>query len=139
MVKDFPLDHIGVAVLDLDQATARYSRLHPVEILGDEEVPSQEVRVRFLQLDEMKIELLEATSTDSPVARFISKRGEGLHHIAFRVKDIYQQMERLKSEGFELIQKSPIQGAFKKLIFFIHPKSMGGTLVEICQPTEDDG
>jgi len=101
----------------------------------DEDVPSQKVRIRFLEIDgRPKIELLEATDPLSPVAKFVEKRGEGIHHLAFRAEDIYHEYERLKKEGFVLIQAEPVAGANNKLVFFIHPKSMGGTLVEICQP-----
>ncbi len=133
-LKDFPLDHIGMAVKDLDEATVRYQRLGPVTILGSEKVPSQKVDVRFIKIGETKIELLQAIDPESPVSRFIDKRGEGIHHIAFGVKDIFLQIERLRNEGFQILQDEPIRGAMGKWVFFIHPKSMGGTLVEICQP-----
>ena len=133
-VKDFPLDHIGIAVRDLDQGTARFRKLADFTILAEEEVPSQQVIVRFLQHGEYKIELLQSTSSQSSIARFIEKRGEGIHHLAFRVKNIDQEMKRLREEGLQIIQDRPIPGAMNKWIFFIHPQSMGGTLVEICQP-----
>jgi methylmalonyl-CoA/ethylmalonyl-CoA epimerase len=136
-VKDFPLDHIGIAVNEIEAATSQYRRLADVRILAEDEVPSQMVKVRFIEVGHTKIELLEATSEDSPIARYIAKRGEGIHHIAFRVTDIYAQLARLKAEGFVLLQEKPILGALNKLIFFIHPKSMGGTLVEICQPSQE--
>ncbi|MCB0688674.1 MAG: methylmalonyl-CoA epimerase [Saprospiraceae bacterium] len=133
-VKDFPLDHVGIAVKDLDRATALYEALAPVKIIAEEQVVSQKVVVRFLQQGDHKIELLQATDDNSPVARFIAKRGEGIHHLAFRVKDILAEMNRLRAEHFELLQDKPILGALNKWVFFIHPKSTGGTLVEICQP-----
>jgi methylmalonyl-CoA/ethylmalonyl-CoA epimerase len=133
-VKDFPLDHIGIAVRDLDQATERFRKLTSITILAQEEVHSQQVIVRFLLHGEFKIELLQATNPQSTIARFIEKRGEGIHHLAFRVTDIGQEMRRLREEGLEIIQEKPILGAMNKWIFFIHPRSMGGTLVEICQP-----
>ena len=133
-VKDFPLDHIGIAVRDLDQATERLRKLAEFTILAQEEVPSQQVIVRFLQHSGHKIELLQSTDPASTIARFIAKRGEGIHHLAFRVKDIHREMLRLREEGLEIIQDKPILGAMQKWIFFIHPRSMGGTLVEICQP-----
>ncbi len=128
------LDHIGVAVSDLDNATVKYQQLLGAEVIHEETVTSQRVSVRFLQHNQQKIELLHATHPDSPIARFIDKRGEGIHHIAYRVEDIHAEMERLRSEGFRLLQEQPILGAYNKLICFIHPKSMGGTLIEICQP-----
>lgn len=136
-IKDFPLDHIGIAVRDLELATRRYQRLATFSILAEEIVPSQKVRVRFLQQDGYKIELLEGTSPDSPVNRFVEKRGEGIHHLAFRVNDIHAEMNRLRREGFQLLQDQPVKGALNKWIFFIHPKSAGGVLIEICQPAEE--
>ena len=135
-IKDFPLDHIAVAVFDLDEATERYAKLSNISIIAEEVVESQKVKVRFLQQADHKIELLQATGPDSPVARFLKKRGEGIHHLAFRVEDIYTEMERLLKEGFQLLQDQPVTGALNKWIFFIHPKSMGGVLVEICQPKD---
>ena len=137
-VKDFPLDHIGIAVRNIETATAQYQRLAPVHILAEDEVASQMVKVRFLDVGHAKIELLEATSEKSPIAQYIAKRGEGIHHLAFRVNDIHAQYARLKAEGFVLVNEKPILGALNKLIFFIHPKSMGGTLVEICQPSQEE-
>ncbi len=128
-----PLDHIGVAVKDIEQATVRYQQMAGLGILHDEVVESQKVKVRFLDGDHYKIELLEAIDSSSPVARFIKKRGEGIHHIAFSVDDIHEEMKRLRKK-YLILQEKPIRGANNKLIFFIHPKSMGGTLVEICQP-----
>ncbi|MBK8502666.1 MAG: methylmalonyl-CoA epimerase [Saprospiraceae bacterium] len=137
-VKDFPLDHIGIAVKDLNQATERFRKLAEFMILAEEEVPSQQVVVRFLQHGEFKIELLKSTTPQSTIARFIDKRGEGIHHVAFRVKQIDHEMRRLREEGLEIIQDKPILGAMNKWIFFIHPRSMGGTLVEICQPVTQE-
>jgi methylmalonyl-CoA/ethylmalonyl-CoA epimerase len=133
-VKDFPLDHVGIAVRDLDRATERFRKLTDFTILAEEVVPSQQVVVRFLQHGEFKIELVQSTTPQSSIARFIEKRGEGIHHLAFRVKQIDQEMQRLREEGLEILQDRPILGAMNKWIFFIHPRSMGGTLVEICQP-----
>lgn len=137
-LKDFPLDHIGLAVDNLDTATSQYQKLGPVTILGEDQVPSQKVLVRFLMVGDTKIELLKATCADSPVARFIRKRGEGIHHIAFQVKDITSEMVRLRNQGMQILQDEPIRGAMGKWVFFIHPKSMGGTLVEICQPIQKE-
>ncbi len=137
-IKDFPLDHIAVAVFDLDEATERYAKLSPISIIAEEVVELQKVRVRFLQQADHKIELLQATGPDSPVAKFLAKKGEGIHHLAFRVEDIHSEMERLRKAGFQLLQGQPVTGALNKWIFFIHPKSMGGVLVEICQPKDQE-
>jgi methylmalonyl-CoA/ethylmalonyl-CoA epimerase len=118
----------------LDRATERFRKLTEFTILAEEVVPSQQVVVRFLQHGEFKIELVQSTTPQSSIARFIEKRGEGIHHLAFRVKQIDQEMQRLREEGLEILQDRPILGAMNKWIFFIHPRSMGGTLVEICQP-----
>lgn len=136
-VKDFPLDHIGVAVRNLDDATNRYRQSASVTILAEEEVQSQMVRVRFIRQGDHKIELLEATSAQSPIAKYLEKTGEGIHHLAFRVPDIHKEMDRLRTAGFEILQDNPIRGALNKWVFFIHPRSMGGTLIEICQPINE--
>ncbi|NND06908.1 MAG: methylmalonyl-CoA epimerase [Saprospiraceae bacterium] len=133
---NFPLvlDHIGMAVTDIDVATRMYEKLLLAKIIHDEVVTSQGVMVRFLSFADQKIELLQAINDDSPVAKFIAKRGPGIHHLAFKTSDIYEEMQRLRGKGFQILQDEPIKGAYNKLIFFIHPKSMGGTLVEVCQP-----
>ena len=133
-MKNLPLDHIGVAVRNIEVATRKYQELLGAEILHDEIVPSQKVKVRFLKHNNTKTELLEATEESSPVARFIANRGEGLHHIAFAVENIYEEITRMKDAGYQILQQEPIPGAMDKLVFFIHPKSVGGVLVEICQP-----
>jgi len=136
-LKDFPLDHIGLAVHNLDEATAQFEKMSPVIVLGNDQVPSQKVAVRFIKVGDTKIELLQATDPVSPVSKFILKRGPGIHHIAFGVKDIFAEIDRLRNEGFQILQEKPIRGAMGKWVFFIHPKSMGGTLVEICQPIQN--
>ena len=128
------LDHIGIAVRDIDETTETYQRLLSAEVVHDEIVASQKVRVRFLQYAGQKIELLQSTEVDGPVGKFIRDRGPGIHHVAFKTDDIYEEMERLREKGFQILQEEPVRGAFNKLIFFVHPKSMGGTLVEVCQP-----
>ena len=134
-VKDFPLDHVGIAVRDLDEATQRYQQLASYHVLAEETVHAQRVKVRFLQEEKgsCKIELLQGTDPESPICTFLKKRGEGIHHLAFRVEDIQAEMSRLRREGFQILQDHPVKGALNKWIFFIHPKSMGGVLVEICQ------
>ncbi len=133
-MKNLPLDHIGVAVRNIEEATRKYQELLGAEILHDEIVPSQKVKVRFLKHNNTKTELLEATEESSAVAKFLEKRGEGLHHIAFAVENIHQELSRMKNAGYQVLQEEPVPGAMDKLVFFIHPKSVGGILVEICQP-----
>ena len=131
---DMPLDHVGIAVRDLDHSTALYQKLLGTVAIHDEVVESQFVKVRFLQLGEHLIELLQPLSENSSVSRFLKKRGEGLHHLAFRTNDILTEMDRLREIGMHLLQEEPLYGANHKLIFFIHPRSMDGVLVEVCQP-----
>lgn len=127
------IEHIGIAVNDLKIAGNTYQKLLNSLIYKVEEVPSEGVITAFLQSGPNKIELLEATSADSPIAKFIAKKGEGIHHIAFEVDDIIAEMERLKREGFVLLNDAPKRGADNKLVCFVHPKSACGVLVELCQ------
>ncbi len=127
------IDHIGIAVRNLAEGNALYHRLLGTAHYKVEEVASEQVSTSFFQVGESKIELLEATGPDSAIAKFIEKRGEGIHHIAFEVADIYTEIERLESEGFILLNKVPKRGADNKLVAFLHPKSSGGVLVELCQ------
>ena len=127
------LEHIGIAVKDLEKSNALYKKLLGVEHYKIERVESENVNTSFFKTGEAKIELLEATSEDSAIAKFIEKRGEGIHHVAFEVADIHAEMQRLEAEGFRLINKSPKRGADNKLVCFVHPKSANGVLVELCQ------
>jgi len=127
------IEHIGIAVNDLKIAGTTYEKLLNSLIYKTEEVPSEGVITAFLQSGPNKIELLEATSPDSPIAKFVAKKGEGIHHIAFDVDDIVAEMERLKQEGFVLLNDVPKRGADNKLVCFVHPKSAGGVLIELCQ------
>jgi len=127
------VEHIGIAVNDFNAACSLYEKLLNTKVYKIEEVDSESVRTAFLQSGPNKIELLEALSDDSPIARFIAKKGEGIHHIAFEVEDIKAEMVRLKQEGFELLSDEPKHGADNKLVCFVHPKSAGGVLVELCQ------
>lgn len=127
------LEHIGIAVKDLAKANALFEKLLGKEHYKVEEVKSEGVSTSFFELGGVKIELLEASTADSPVARFIDKRGEGIHHLAFEVSDINAAIERYQAEGFELINTAPKKGADNKLICFLHPKSTGGVLIELCQ------
>ena len=127
------VEHIGIAVKDIEVACSLYEKLLNTTIYKTEEVASEGVKTAFLQTGPNKIELLEASSEDSPIAKFIIKKGEGIHHIAFEVDDIVVEMARLKSEGFVLLSDEPKLGADNKLVCFVHPKSAGGVLVELVQ------
>lgn len=127
------IEHIGIAVNDIKSAGKVYETLLNTLIYKIEDVESEGVKTAFLQIGSSKIELLEPTSADSPVSKFIEKRGEGIHHIAFDVEDIEAEMERLKKEGFVLLNEKPKLGADNKLVCFIHPKSANGVLIELCQ------
>lgn len=127
------VEHIGIAVDDLEAAGKTYESLLGVACYKTEEVPSEGVRTAFYQVGETKIELLESTNEDGPIAKFIQKRGPGVHHIAFDVADIHAAMQRLSSAGFTLISDTPSRGADNKLVCFVHPRSTGGTLIELCQ------
>ncbi len=130
------IDHIGIAVRNLAEGNALYQRLLGTPHYKIEEVASEQVSTSFFQVGESKIELLEATGPESTIGKFIEKRGEGIHHIAFEVDDIYAEIERLESEGFVALNKVPKRGADNKLVVFLHPKSSGGILVELCQSME---
>lgn len=130
------IEHIGIAVKELSSANDLFSKLFGQEPYKEEAVDSESVTTSFFKIGESKIELLEGAS-DSAIAKFIEKRGEGIHHIAFDVEDIYAEMKRLKAEGFELINKEPKKGADNKLVCFLHPKSSNGVLVELCQEIGD--
>ena len=127
------IEHIGIAVKNLDEAEARFAKLLNTLSYKREEVKSEGVITSFFKVGESKIELLAATQPDSPIQKFIDKKGEGMHHIAFEVDDIHQKMQELANEGFRLINERPKDGADNKLVAFVHPESTGGILVEICQ------
>jgi methylmalonyl-CoA/ethylmalonyl-CoA epimerase len=127
------IDHIGIAVKDMEASNALFKKLLGIGHYKIEEVASEQVATSFFSLGESKIELLQASAPDSPIAKFIEKRGEGIHHIAFEVDDIYAEIQRLENEGFTMINPTPKQGADNKLIAFLHPKSSNGVLVELCQ------
>jgi methylmalonyl-CoA/ethylmalonyl-CoA epimerase len=127
------IEHLGIAVKNLEQSNELFSKLfgkHPYKL---EKVESEGVSTSFFMMGENKIELLEATNPDSAIAKFIEKKGEGIHHIAFEVEDIYAEMKRLQNEGFTLISAEPKKGADNKLICFLHPKGTNGVLIELCQ------
>ncbi|SDL51160.1 methylmalonyl-CoA epimerase [Siphonobacter aquaeclarae] len=127
------IEHIGIAVKDLTSSEELFSKLLNVNPYKQETVASEGVTTSFFQQGESKIELLEATNPDSPIARFIASRGEGIHHIAFETADIIAEMQRLKDEGFIPLQEQPRRGADHKWVAFFHPKSTNGVLIELCQ------
>ena len=127
------LEHLGIAVHDLPAARALYTRLLGAGPYKEERVEEQGVTTVFYRAGASKVELLGATRADSPVAKYLERRGEGLHHVAFEVEDIRAEMARLRGEGFRLLQEEPTVGADDKWVCFIHPKSAGGVLVELCQ------
>lgn len=127
------IEHIGIAVKDLKNSNQLFEKLFGRAVYKEEIVESEGVSTSFFQMGESKIELLEAKSEDSPIAKFIAKKGEGIHHIAFEVEDIESEMKRLQSEGFILLNESPKKGADNKLVCFLHPKSSNGVLIELCQ------
>ena len=127
------IEHIGIAVNSLEEASRVYEKLFGEPAYKQEEVVDEGVKTAFFQNGPNKIELLEATNPESPIAKFIAKKGEGIHHIAFGVEDIRAEIERLKAEGFVFISEEPKDGADNKLVVFLHPKSTNGVLVELCQ------
>ena len=127
------VEHIGIAVNKLAESLPLFEKLLNTSCYKIEEVESEQVRTAFFATGENKIELLESTSPEGIIARYLAKRGEGIHHIAFEVQDIESEMKRLADEGFELLQESPKRGADNKLVCFLHPKGTKGVLVELCQ------
>lgn len=127
------IEHIGIAVKNMDDANVLFEKLLGVPSYKEERVESEGVLTSFFQTGTNKIELLMATNPESPIAKFLEKKGEGIHHIAFDVEDIYAEIERLKNEGFVLINEVPKKGADNKLVVFLHPKNTNGVLVELCQ------
>ena len=127
------IEHIGIAVKDLEAATKTYEALFGKPAYQSEEVESEGVKTVFFKTGNNKIELLGATREDSPIAKYIAKRGEGIHHVAFDVEDIEAEIQRLQAEGFQLINDMPKKGADNKRIVFLHPRSTHGVLVELCE------
>ncbi len=132
------VEHIGIAVKKLSVSIPLFEKLLNTNCYKTEEVDSEKVNTAFFRQGETKIELVESTDPDGVIARFIEKKGEGLHHIAFDVADIYAEMERLKNEGFVLLNDSPKEGADNKLVCFLHPKQTNGVLIDLCmeKPTK---
>ena len=127
------IEHIGIAVKNLDEANKIYEQVLGTRPYKMETVDSEGVNTSFFKIGESKVELLQATKDESAIAKFIAKKGEGIHHIAFAVKDIHKEIKRLKEDGYTIINESPKKGADNKLVCFVHPKNTKGVLIELCQ------
>lgn len=127
------IDHIGIAVKDLERANRLYASLLQKNPDNIENIASENVLVAFFRTATATIELLQATDNNSEIAKFIAKKGEGMHHVAFKVADIYAEIERLEKEGFSLVNSTPKKGADNKLVAFLHPKTTNSVLIELCQ------
>lgn len=130
------LEHIGIAVKDLEVSKGLFEKLLQVKSYKTETVESEKVSTAFFQSGETKVELVAALAEDSAIAKYIEKKGEGIHHLAFAVEDIRSEMARLKAEGFTLLQEEPKKGADNKLVCFLHPKGTNSVLIELCQEME---
>lgn len=131
------IDHIGIAVEDLEAAIATYEKLFDSKCYKREVVEDQKVDTAFFKTGESKVELLGATDPDSVIAKYVARKGEGMHHVAFEVEDIHAELKRLEQEGFTLLNEEPKPGADDKLVAFVHPKDNHGVLVELCQSVKD--
>lgn len=131
------IEHIGIAVKSIEESNQVFEKLFGVPAYKQEKVETEGVKTSFFMTGPNKIELLEATNSESPIAKFIDKKGEGIHHIAFDVENIYEEIERLKKEGFIILNEIPKKGADNKLVAFLHPKSTNGVLIELCQEIAD--
>lgn len=127
------IDHIGIAVEDLEKAVKTYGQLLNTPCYKREVVEQQQVDTAFFQTGESKVELLGATGSESVIAAFLEKRGEGMHHLAFEVDDLRKEMSRLKEEGFTLLNEHPVEGADNKMVAFVHPRDNHGVLIELCE------
>ncbi|RIW15184.1 methylmalonyl-CoA epimerase [Algoriphagus lacus] len=127
------IEHIGIAVKDLEKSNELFRKLLGKEHFKTETVEGEGVETSFFQVGETKVELLQATRSDSPIAKYLEKKSEGIHHIAFDVEDIHAEVARLQADGFEILNESPKEGADNKLVVFLHPRSTNGVLVELCQ------
>ncbi len=127
------IEHIGIAVKNMGESNALFTKLLGTPPYKMEKVETEGVNTSFFKMGESKIELLEALGPESPIAKFLAKKGEGVHHIAYDVEDIVSEMKRLKAEGFTLLSEEPKVGADNKLVCFLHPKSTNGVLIELCQ------
>ena len=133
------LNHVGIAVKSIEDQRPFYEDCLGAEFEGFEDVPSQKVRVGFFRVDNVRLELLESTDPEGPVAKFLEKRGEGLHHLAFSVEDIQERINQLKESGVRMIDETPRGGAHHMQIAFLHPKSTHGVLTELCEPASATG
>ncbi|MDP2526763.1 methylmalonyl-CoA epimerase [Maribacter dokdonensis] len=131
------IEHLGIAVKNMEDSNALFEKLLGVAPYKQEEVKSEGVLTSFFKNGPNKIELLAATTANGPIAKFLEKKGEGIHHIAFEVEDIFAELERLKVEGFTLLNEEPKKGADNKLVAFVHPKTANGVLVELCQEIKE--
>lgn len=131
------IDHIGVAVKDLEASELLFKNFFGIEPFHREEVASQHLKVSFFELGNTKVELLFPTSENGAVSKYLLTKGEGMHHVAFLVEDIFAEIERLKEEGFKPLSEEPIIGALNKLVIFFHPKTTNGVLIELCQKIKD--
>ena len=127
------IEHVGIAVKDLNKSNELFKKLLGEQSYKTEVVDSESVTTSFFKVGDQKIELLEASEPNSTIARFIERRGEGMHHLAFHVENIDEEIERLEKEGFEFVSKIPTKGADNKMVVFLHPKTTNGVLVELCQ------
>jgi methylmalonyl-CoA/ethylmalonyl-CoA epimerase len=132
-MKPTHIEHIGIAVANLEDSISFYEKVFNLECYKIEEVPEQKVRAAFFAIGQTKIELLESTDPEGPVAKFIAKRGEGIHHLAFAVTNIREQLSRAKKEGIRIIDAEPRKGAEDLSIAFLHPESASGVLIELCE------
>lgn len=131
------IDHIGIAVEDLEEAVATYEKLLDGKCYKREVVEDQKVETAFFETGQSKVELLGATAPESVIAKYVAKKGEGMHHVAFEVEDIHAELDRLREEGFTVLSDEPSRGADNKLVAFVHPKDNHGVLVELCQSVEE--
>lgn len=127
------IEHIGIAVKNLEKSNELFKRLLGKEQFKTELVDGEGVETSFFQVGETKVELLQATREDSAIAKYIDRRSEGVHHVAFDVEDIHAEVDRLKAAGFEILNETPKEGADNKLVVFLHPRSTNGVLIELCQ------
>lgn len=127
------IEHIGIAVADLEKSNELFTRILGKEHYKTESVEGEGVETSFFQVGDTKVELLQASRPDSPIAKYLEKKSEGVHHIAFDVEDIHAEVKRLKEAGFEILNETPKQGADNKIVVFLHPRSTNGVLVELCQ------
>ena len=127
------IEHVGIAVKDLNKSNSLFKKLLGEASYKTETVETEAVTTSFFKLGDQKIELLQALSSNSPVSKFLNKRGEGMHHLALHVEDIHKEIQRLEKEGFSFVSKTPTKGADNKMIIFLHPKTTNGVLIELCQ------